>query len=166
LEKIATEIAGPNDPNIDKNCKFPSATFSALAKAGLLGLLSAKDVGGMGLGPRDAAVVVERLARECGSSAMVICMHYSGTAVIEKFGSEDVRQEIAAGDHLTTLAFSEAGSRSHFWAPVSSAKKTAKGIQLDANKSSVTSATIATHMSGRVNLSPPKEPARSGWCRA
>src|SRR5438034_7737119 len=27
-------------------------------------------------------------------------------------------QEIAAGRHLSTLAFSEAGSRSHFWAPI------------------------------------------------
>ena len=140
LEKIATGVTAPSAANIDKNSEFPSATVSALAKAGLLGLLSAKDVGGMGLGIRDAALVVERLARECGSSAMVICMHYSGAAVIEKFGSEGVRKEIAAGDHLTTLAFSEAGSRSHFWAPVSSAKKTAKGIQLDAKKSWVTSA--------------------------
>jgi hypothetical protein len=32
--------------------------------------------------------------------------------------------EIAAGRHLSTLAFSEAGSRSHFWAPVSRARRT------------------------------------------
>jgi alkylation response protein AidB-like acyl-CoA dehydrogenase len=51
-----------------------------------------------------------------------------------------VRKAIAAGRHLTTLAFSEVGSRSHFWAPLSTA--TAKGdeITLDAAKSWVTSA--------------------------
>jgi alkylation response protein AidB-like acyl-CoA dehydrogenase len=143
LEKIATEVTARDAANVDKNAEFPSATVSALAGAGLLGLLSSKEVGGLGLGPRQAAQVVERLARECGSSAMVVCMHYAGAAVIEKLGTEGVRNEIAAGKHLTTLAFSEAGSRSHFWAPLSTAKKTDQGIQLDAKKSWVTSANQA-----------------------
>ena len=143
VDSIINELTTRDAANVDKNGEFPSATVSALAKAGLLGLLNSKDVGGMGLGPREAAMVVERLARVCGSSAMVVCMHYSGAAVIEKLGSESVRKEIAAGEHLTTLAFSEAGSRSHFWAPVSSARKTDNGIQLDAKKSWVTSANHA-----------------------
>ena len=143
IDKIASEITARDASNVDKVGEFPSATISALGKEGLLGLLTSKEVGGLGLGPRQAAQVVERLARECGSSAMVVCMHYSGAAVIEKFGSEAVRKEIAAGEHLTTLAFSEAGSRSHFWAPVSSAKKCDKGIQLDAQKSWVTTANHA-----------------------
>src|SRR5262249_25101706 len=41
---------------------------------------------------------------------------------------------------LTTLAFSEKGSRSHFWAPVSRAHQNGKGTQIDADKSFVTSA--------------------------
>lgn len=143
LEKIATEITARDAASVDKNGEFPSATIAALGKAGLLGLLSAKEVGGLGGGPRDAALVVERLARECGSTAMVVCMHYAGAAVIEKLGTEAVRKDIAKGEHVTTLAFSEAGSRSHFWAPVSTAKKTDKGIQLDAKKSWVTSASQA-----------------------
>src|SRR5262249_27508537 len=47
---------------------------------------------------------------------------------------------ISAGKHLTTLAFSEAGSRSHFWAPVSRAKRNGSNVQLTAKKSFVTSA--------------------------
>ena len=34
---------------------------------------------------------------------------------------KDTLTEIAGGRHLTTLAFSETGSRSHFWAPMSTA---------------------------------------------
>lgn len=143
VEKIASEITARDAAAVDKNAEYPSATVSALASEGLLGLLSSKDVGGMGLGPREAALVVERLARECGSSAMVVCMHYCGAAVIEKFGTEGVRKDIAAGKHVTTLAFSEAGSRSHFWAPVGTAKKTDAGVRLDAKKSWVTSANQA-----------------------
>jgi alkylation response protein AidB-like acyl-CoA dehydrogenase len=67
-------------------------------------------------------------------------MHYAGTAVIEAHGDRAVREAIARGDHVTTLAFSEAGSRSHFWAPTSTATKTEDGIQLNALKSWATSA--------------------------
>ena len=49
-------------------------------------------------------------------------------------------QEIAAGRHLSTLAFSEGGSRSHFWAPVSRAKRNGAGVHITAQKSFVTSA--------------------------
>jgi alkylation response protein AidB-like acyl-CoA dehydrogenase len=88
--------------------------------------------------------VVERVARECGSTAMVLTMHYVGATVVEAFGSDAVRRDIAAGRHLSTLAFSETGSRSHFWAPLGSATRTAAGVRLDGRKSWVTSAHHAT----------------------
>jgi alkylation response protein AidB-like acyl-CoA dehydrogenase len=123
--------------------EFPSATLRALGEAGLLGLVSAAEVGGKGLGLSAAVVVVERLARECGSTAMVVCMHYCATAVIEALGPPDVRRAIAAGKHLSTLALSEAGSRSQFWVPLSTATAEGAEVRLDARKSFVTSATHA-----------------------
>ena len=94
-------------------------------------------------GPRAAVDVIRRLGAECASSAMVVCMHYSGTAVIEAFGPDAIRQKIAAGDHITTLAFSEAGSRSHFWAPLSTATAQGDDVVLNADKSWCTSANHA-----------------------
>lgn len=88
----------------------------------------------------DAAQVVRRLASSCGSTAMVICMHYCAAAVIEQHGPDDVRRAIASGSHLSTLAFSETGSRSHFWAPVGSATAAGDEVVLDASKSWITSA--------------------------
>jgi alkylation response protein AidB-like acyl-CoA dehydrogenase len=124
----------------DTNAAFPTNSVAILHEAGLTGLLSAVAVGGSGLGYGDAAQVVARIARACGSTAMILTMHYSATAVIERFAPEAVRRDIALGKHLSTLAFSEAGSRSHFWAPTSTASATADGIQLSAHKSWVTSA--------------------------
>jgi len=106
--------------------------------------VSAVEVGGLGLGFRGAADIVGRLAQECGSTAMVVCMHYCGVAVLEKFGPVEVRRAAASGDHLSTLAFSEAGSRSHFWAPVSTARPANNDVCLDARKSWVTSASRAS----------------------
>jgi alkylation response protein AidB-like acyl-CoA dehydrogenase len=143
LEEILTRVIAPSASDVDQSAKFPRAAMDALAKAGLLGLLSAKEMGGLGEGMRAASMVVEKIAEACGSTAMVTCMHYCGAAVIEKHGPAAVRKDIAAGKHLTTLAFSEAGSRSHFWAPVGTATQANGAILLDGNKSWITSASEA-----------------------
>src|SRR5207248_4488372 len=60
--------------------------------------------------------------------------------VIEQHGDLETRRAIAAGRHLGTLAFSEVGSRSQFWAPMSTATADGDVVRLDARKSWVTSA--------------------------
>ncbi len=140
LEKVVDEVVAPNAVDVDQVGSFPRAAIDALGRAGLLGLISAAEAGGLGQAHRAAALVIERLARECASTAMVTCMHYAGAAVIEKYGSREIRAAIAAGRHLTTLAFSEAGSRSHFWTPVSTAVRINGHVQLDAQKSWATGA--------------------------
>jgi alkylation response protein AidB-like acyl-CoA dehydrogenase len=144
LEKICTEVVAPDAASVDRGSAFPERGVKALAAAGLMGAVSAPDVGGLGLGVRGAATIVGRLAQDCGSTAMVACMHFCGSAVLEAFASRDVRQAAASGTHLSTLAFSETGSRSHFWAPVSSATRDNGHVTLNARKSWVTSASRAT----------------------
>ena len=144
VDKLATTVIRNNASDVDANGKFPQDAVDALSDSGLLGLISAAEVGGLGLGFDAAARVVERIATECGTTATVTCMHYSGAAVIEKFGAESVRRDIAAGKHLSTLAFSEKGSRSQFWAPIGTAAAEDGFIALNAQKSWVTSAHHAT----------------------
>jgi isovaleryl-CoA dehydrogenase len=68
-------------------------------------------------------------------------MHYAATAAIETLGPDDTRLAIASGQHLSTLAFSEVGSRSHFWTPLGTATAiAAELVELNAGKSWVTSA--------------------------
>lgn len=143
LDTIIRDIIEPAAIATDRDAAFPRTAVRALGEAGLLGLTSATEVGGMGLGLAEAAQVVERIAQACPSTAMVVTMHYCGTAVLEKFGSEMIRRDIAAGRHLTTLAWSEAGSRSHFWAPVGTAVLDGDGYLLDGAKTMVTSAVEA-----------------------
>src|SRR5262245_22716585 len=140
LEQITKDVIAPAAAEIDSTALFPRNALTAIGNAGLLGLISSKEVGGLGEAHRAAAQVVERIARECASTAMVVCMHYCGTAVIEAFGRRNVREAVARGQHVTTLAFSESGSRSHFWAPMSTAVSVENGVRLDAKKSWATSA--------------------------
>ena len=144
LDQMVLPVAVASAVATDADAAFPSATVAALREAGLLGLVTPAEHGGLGGRIGDAAVVVEHLARVCASSAMVACMHYCGAAVIAAHGTPELNRSIAEGRELATLAFSEAGSRSHFWAPLGTAVRTGGAIRLDAHKSWVTSARHAS----------------------
>ena len=104
------------------------------------------DVGGLGATPDQYATVVAAVAEDCGSTAMVYLMHLSAANVLAAAtptGHPDVLGELASGNKLGTLALSEKGSRSHFWAPVSSLEVADGGRRLVAEKSWVTAANRA-----------------------
>lgn len=140
IDDIVNDTIAPGALDVDRTGEFPRADLEALAASGALGLLSSPDVGGAGGSLPDVADLLERIAKADASTAMVVLMHYAAVSVIEPHGPDDVRREIAQGRHLSTLAFSEAGSRSHFWTPVSTATAAGDEVRLDATKSWVTSA--------------------------
>jgi alkylation response protein AidB-like acyl-CoA dehydrogenase len=141
---IADRVLAPAARQNDKDGRFSSEAIKALGPAGLLGIMLPADVGGSALGPRTFAAIVGALAEADASVAMVYLMHVCAAATIAAARKDATAaptlKEIAAGRHLSTLAFSEAGSRSHFWAPVSRARRNAAGVHITAKKSFVTSA--------------------------
>jgi len=139
LEEVIHDVVEPDAAEVDAG-RFPRRSIDALGRAGLLGLISSNEVGGLGRGFGEAVATVERISNSCGSTALVLSMHYCATAVIEAHGDLETRRAIAAGQQLSTLAFSEAGSRSHFWVPLSTATANGERVRLDARKSWVTSA--------------------------
>lgn len=143
LERVCNDTVAPKAAAVDRDGAFPKESITALAATGLLGALSSGESGGLELGIPGAARIVRRVAEDCGSTAMVLTMHYCGVAVLEAHGPKDVRAAAASGAHLSTLAFSESGSRSHFWAPASTASGSNGTVQLNAAKSWVTSAAHA-----------------------
>ena len=52
LEGIIGDVIEPRAAEVDSSGTFPRAAIDALGKAGLLGLISSPELGGMGLGPR------------------------------------------------------------------------------------------------------------------
>ena len=136
-------LAAAHAGSTDASGRFPRGVIDAFLSGGLGALLSSTDHGGQGGTLREASAVVERLAQACGSTAMIVAMHYCGAVVVEALGDAPSRRAVAEGRALTTLAFSEAGSRSHFWAPVSTARRDSGQVVLDARKSWITSANHA-----------------------
>src|SRR5579864_9195860 len=145
-QEIAKRVLAPSAGQNDKSGRFSTEAVASLGESGLLGLMLSADVGGSGLGPRTLAIVTATLAEADASVAMVYLMHILGAATISAARPSaaqavtPVLKEICAGRHLSTLAFSEAGSRSHFWAPISRAHRNGRGVRISAKKSWVTSA--------------------------
>jgi alkylation response protein AidB-like acyl-CoA dehydrogenase len=142
--EIAGGVLAPAATENDKAGRFSTEAVDALARTRLLGMMLPAESGGAGLGPRTLAAVTATLAEADASVAMVYLMHALGAATIgsARPGAAvgPVLAEIAAGRHLSTLAFSEAGSRSHFWTPISRARRKGSGVRITASKSWVTSA--------------------------
>ena len=144
---IAQSIAQTHAADVDDKGRFPVEAIDTLRQQGFFGLALPTDFGGRAQPPRVFAAAVEELAQACASTAMVYVMHVTAAQAILVSETLDGRDEllgqIADGQHLTTLAFSERGSRSQFWAPVSKLEQNGAGFVTSAYKSWVTSANHA-----------------------
>jgi alkylation response protein AidB-like acyl-CoA dehydrogenase len=143
-EQLARAVLAREAEDVDRQGRWPVEAVAALGTSGLLGLTVPPAYGGAGEGPRTFAAVTRVLAGSCASTAMIYLMHVCAMGAIaaaEAFPRrEEVLRAAAAGRHLGTLAFSETGSRGHFWAPVSQAVVEGDRHRLSAEKSFVTSA--------------------------
>src|SRR5277367_1689040 len=121
LDRVIKEVVRPHAVLVDVAGQFPNESLDALAASGVMGLPMAESVGGGGGDLADAVTVIRKLAGTCGSTAMIVLMHYTAAALSDRYGPDEVRKAVAAGKHLTTLAISESGSRSQFWVPLGTA---------------------------------------------
>jgi alkylation response protein AidB-like acyl-CoA dehydrogenase len=141
LDEIAARAAA-----IDREARFPRESVGELASAGALGLAVPERFGGAGAGPVEFAEATERVAAACASTAMVFVMHVVAARTLaagtdEAEGPKHAALAAAAeGRRLLTLAYSERGSRGHFWAQVSRARPDGDSVVIDADKSFATSA--------------------------
>src|SRR5436190_2509421 len=142
---VPVDVIASHAPAVDAEGRFPSESVEALRESGLLGFGIGSEHGGPGGGPLEVAAVIEAVAAACGSTGMVLTMHVVAAQTLAAGADGDgvkaqTLREMVAGRHLTTLAYSERGSRSHFWAQVSRAVPADGGVVIDAEKSWATSA--------------------------
>lgn len=161
--QIATEVArdvlAKHAADVDRTARWPAESVAALGAAGLMGLTLPREFGGAAEGPATFAAVTRELATHCPSTAMIYLMHTCAMQVIAAATNFPERAAVlraaANGAYLGTLAFSEKGSRSHFWAPISQAAAQGDAYRLSAEKSWVTSAghadsyVVSTRTAGR-----------------
>ena len=124
------EILKKHAPAVDSAASWPEQSIRAIAETELW----------MPGSMREFADTTRRFGRACTSSAMIYLMHVCAVQVIAAAPNKQLLEKVKSERALTTLAFSEKGSRSHFWVPVSKAHQNGKGIEINADKSFVTSA--------------------------
>ena len=130
-------LAEQHAAEVDREGRFPENAVGALRGSGLLRLTLPTTAGGLGGTPADFLGLTRAIASRCASASDDLPDARLRRAGRPRGGAgDDTLRALADGSNLSTLAFSEQGSRSHFWAPVSKLA----GSHLSAQKSFVTSA--------------------------
>lgn len=118
---VVADVVAPLSERTDREARWPRENFRALQEAGLGGLVVPRSAGGLGMGLSGLARVCEELGRACPSTAISFGMHHVAAAAICAKATDEQQQRfvepITRGEHLTTLALSEAGTGAHFYLP-------------------------------------------------
>lgn len=140
---LSASVVGPAAEQVDAAARWPEAGMRALAAARITALTVPAALGGHGQGLLGLAAVTEALGLACPSTAMCFGMHCVATAVIAAKATPDHEERylrpIARGEHLTSLALSEAGTGSHFFMPQTRMDLEGAAFKLHGTKQFVTS---------------------------
>jgi acyl-CoA dehydrogenase len=115
VRRIARSVAADHADQVDAKARFPQETLQALREAGLLSAPIPKRLGGAGCGLLELGQICSTLAHGCGSSAMVLAMHYSQVACIARHVSgsqalEDYLSRLVEHQWLLASITSEVGT--------------------------------------------------------
>jgi acyl-CoA dehydrogenase len=115
VRRIATEVAAQHAADVDARSRFPRESLEALKAAGVLSAPVPLELGGGGSSMRELAALCSTLAQACGSSAMVLAMHYSQVACIARHAPASAffrqyLQELVARQYLLASMTSENGT--------------------------------------------------------
>lgn len=147
LQALAADVAqqylAPQADIVDRDAVWPTIGMAALAKAGLTGVHMPRRLGGSEEGLLALAVVTEELGAVCSSTAMCFGMHSVAAKVLAAKATPEQEERfllpIARGEHITSLALSEASTGAHFFLPTSQFRSDGDSFIISGNKSFVTS---------------------------
>ena len=89
---FARDEMEPHAREWDEKSIFPVETLRKAAELGFAGIYVREEVGGSGLTRLDAALIFEELAKGCTSTAAYISIHNMVGWMIDRFGSDELRQ--------------------------------------------------------------------------
>ena len=131
IQEAARAFSGaelaPHAARWDEEKHFPVDVLRQAAALGLAAIYVREDVGGSGLGRVEAALVFEALARGCVSTAAFLSIHNMCGWMIDRFGSEQLRQtwlpRLAGMQTIASYCLTEPGSGSDAASLTTSARR-------------------------------------------
>jgi acyl-CoA dehydrogenase len=86
VKRISVEVAAAHAADVDAKARFPQETLEALRRVRALSAPIPRELGGLGCNMRQLAELCSTVAQACGSSGMVLAMHYIQVACIARHG--------------------------------------------------------------------------------
>jgi isovaleryl-CoA dehydrogenase len=148
VERFADEQIAPLAARIDAEDWFPRELWPAMGDLGLHGITVAEADGGLGLGYLDHVIAVEEVSRASASVGLSYGAH-SNLCVnqIRRWGSPEQKAKylpkLISGEHVGSLAMSEAGAGSDVVGMKLRADAVPGGFRLNGTKFWITNATYA-----------------------
>ncbi len=147
--RFATDKIAPLAARIDADDWFPrDELWSAMGALGLHGITVEEEWGGLGLGYLEHVIACEEVSRASASIGLSYGAH-SNLCVnqIRRWGNDDQKArylpKLISGEHVGSLAMSEAGAGSDVVSMKLKARETDKGYVLDGTKYWITNAPYA-----------------------
>ncbi|MFT6490971.1 MAG: alkylation response protein AidB-like acyl-CoA dehydrogenase [Parvibaculaceae bacterium] len=114
--QFAADELAPHAAKWDEDAIFPVDTLRKAAALGFAGIYVQEDVGGSALTRLDAALIFEALSSGCTSTAAFLSIHNMASWMIDRFGSQEVRQKwlpkLTTMDLIASYCLTEPGSGS------------------------------------------------------
>ena len=110
--RFAAETLAPGARQWDREADIPRSVVAQLAELGLLGVFIPTEYGGSGLGDLAATVIMEEIARHCGSTALMLDAHNALCSAHLLVAASDAQKskylpDLASGKYLGAWALSE-----------------------------------------------------------
>ncbi|MCX8474894.1 MAG: acyl-CoA dehydrogenase family protein [Sphingomonas sp.] len=106
----------PHAAEWDEKHIFPRETIKAAAELGFASIYVSEESGGIGLGRLEAALIMEAMAYGCPSTSAFISIHNMGSWMIDRFGSQAVKDKylpsLVTMDRLASYCLTEPSSGS------------------------------------------------------
>ena len=116
VRELAEDKIAPAAAEVDEHSRFPQEALDALTGAGLHAIHIPSGYGGEGADALATVIVIEEVARVCGSSSLIPAVNKLGTVPVLLSGSEELKQRflapVARGEAMFSYALSEAGAGS------------------------------------------------------
>ena len=115
VRALATKKIAPFAKAVDEEARFPQEAFDALQSADLAAAHVDSKYGGQGADALATVIIIEEVARVCGSSSLIPAVNKLGSLPIILAGSSELKEkyltQLAAGKGFSyCLSESEAGS--------------------------------------------------------
>ncbi len=146
--RFATEKIAPLAAEIDRDDRFPIELWPEMGALGLHGITAEEEYGGLKLGYLDHVIACEEVSRASASVGLSYGAH-SNLCInqISRWGSPEQKQKylpkLISGEHVGSLAMSEAGAGSDVVSMKLKAEKVEGGYRLNGTKFWITNAPYA-----------------------